>query len=321
MGPKQNSGRKVYFIRHKRTNSKSIHTENDIDDLKVHNKIGIFFENMPIDDVVTNHPKLNGSYPNSDIHYDPIGFNKIKNPSSKYESTYKSALRKIWQLGKDGGLVVSEYNNDVEFTIGEVLPNTRIETFIPNNAKHVIYVTLQLENPVRKEYSQYPVYLAVRPPYSTICNPKTPFFKDVIPAIYSNKPIPPKRKQLHYKMLEQMCVEYLRKVPFTSNQKLEYCILRPGKGAPMIDIAGVSTGGTMIYAQVKTDIISVTAHMAFIKFAKKNSKAKYIIFSEGVDNLKGKNKAVQYIDVDKVFDHFNNNKAGKDMINRMIGFS
>lgn len=313
MEPTKNNRLEVFFIRHKPAPaSQPGPTEQDIEALKKLARIAIFYENKPVNDVVENV-----NYVGNNIKYNEEVFTEFEDNCT----TYKSALNKIWRLGKHGGIVVSEYNKDAKCLIGIVQPNTRIEPFSRESSNFTFNVTLKLEKTVEIEYSKYPVYLAARPPFQTICNPTSSFFKTVIPAIYIDPlgKVQPTRRLLHPKMLEQMCVEYLRTVHFENNQRLKYCILRPGKNLPIIDIAGVSTDNRDIFAQVKADKIKPRALKEFRKFMKDPTHTIYIIFCEGVKN-RGTDKGITYIDVDTVFDHFNNNKEGKEMIRRMIGF-
>ena len=255
------------------------------------------------------------------------GQSKNTKAHESYNKKYKSALDYFWRLGKYGGLVVAEYNNDPYCLIGVVKPNTKIENF--NNKFNV---TIQLQDTEDIKYSEYPVLLAVRPSHGTICEPKTSFFINIIPRIY-NKTLNDllnidnltKRKLLHPKMLEQMCVEYLRRKAFKDDQILKYCILRPGKNLAKIDIAGVSSANKLVYAQVKANQIKSVDHEEFknlFKDKEENNDTINIIFCENIDKIEHKSENIIYIDIDKeVFRYFNEEdyNDGQEMIQRMIG--
>lgn len=297
---------KVFFIRH--TPYKLDRTTKDLDDLKKSNQIAIFYDNAPFDRVVKNI-----DYSGNRIEYIEEYFSNNRNLPN-YNKVYKSALNYMWFLGKNGGLVVAEYNSEGQCSIGRVLPNTKIEVF-----KEKFNVTLPLTKVIQIDYADYPVLPAVRPPHGTICEPHTSFFRDIIPAIFNNalSSIKIRRSLLHYKMLEQLCLEYLRE-----KKILKYCILRPGKTVATIDIAGVSFGGKTIYAQVKADHIDETEHKEFTDFVKDKKDTINFIFCERANEIKDKSDNTNYIDVDKdVFDFFNSTDEGKKMIKRMIGFN
>jgi len=285
----------VYFIRHKQD---ELFLKEEINRLKDKNKIAIFFDNKPLSEVTIENTGINKKF-----------FSSKKEGAVKY----KSALNFLCKIAKDGGIVVAEYNDEPEVLIGQVKPGTSLE---PSGK---IEVTLQLTKTKILKYSDYPVALAVRPPYGTICRPLAPFFQTIIPMIYNNTEsgIKIDRSLLHPKMLEQMCVEYLR-VKGVNGQILKYCILRPGKSLAIIDIAGISKDSKIIFAQVKANKISPEAHASFIEFASKNFKDTInVIFSENDPTLK-KHPSITYVNVDDVFNYFKIND--EEMIRRMIGF-
>lgn len=297
----------VYFIRHKikgRT----------FNDLKKAEKIAILFDEVPCGKVIVNFDKINGYY-DKEIEYNrPFFDNLIKARTKHYIQTYKSALKYIWNIGNYGGLVVAEYDNDFNCIVGMVNRNTKIESF--PGANNIYNITLQLTGVKKLNYADYPVLLAVRPPYSTICSPHTEFFKTVIPAIYNGKKISIKRYLMHDKMLEQLCLEYLRKFG-VNGEYLDYCTLLVGKNLKAVDIAGVSTSGRKIYAQVKTDAINSGAQKDFKAFVKNNSNGLNIIFSKGIGNATP-DPSIVYIDVDNVFNCFRAKSI--KMLKNMIGF-
>lgn len=300
----------MYFIRHK--HSKDFCTKEEIVVLKHNKRIAIFFEDEPFSKVVKNI-----DFSGDEIEYNEEYFKKHPNP------TYKSALKYMWTLAKYGGLVVAEYNSENECYVGRVKRGTKIVNF-EDKFKEKFRVTLQLSDVIKEpiDYSDYPVLPAVRPIKGTICEPQTSFFRVVIPAIYKGKlsSIKIERKLLHPKMLEQLCVEYLR-----DKDGLKYCILRPGKSLATIDIAGVSNDGELMYAQVKADHITQASHDEFKKFVNEDvdnddkEDAKCYIFCERAKEVKNRLGNIHYIDVDRVFDYFH--EKDENMIKRMIGFA
>jgi len=283
----------VFFIRHK---ADEHFPADEIQQLKDKNKIAIFFDNEPLSNVTLDGLDINPKY--------FLG----------KKGKYKSALNCLCGIAKNGGMVVAEYNNDSEALIGQVNPGTRLESF------GKMTVTLQLSKTQILKYGDYPVTLAARPPYVTICKPGAPFFQKIIPLIYNNDEnnIKPDRSLLHHKALEQMCVEYLR-TKGVNDQILKYCILRPGKSLAIIDIAGISKGGKKIYAQVKADKINPADHTSFINFVTDNIKETINIIFSKIDPVLKKHSDITYINVDDVFNYIK--EKDENMVRNMIGFS
>ena len=79
-------------------------------------------------------------------------------------------------------------------------------------------------------------------------------------AYFSGAKIPEKEalELLHPNMVEQLCVEYLRREGYSDFEKdtLDYCTLRPGKSLAIIDIAGRLESKRWLFAQVKNDSLS-----------------------------------------------------------------
>ena len=230
----------------------------------------------------------------------------------EYESNaHKTAVRYFLDLNEKGGLVVAHYGNDQYVTVGDISRGTQIEPFM--------HFRMSLEYTPKKtlHFADYPVLSTVWPQQGTMCIPRTPFFQEIVPAIIGNKPLKLERRLLHTKMLEQLCVEYLYKADL-GDDKLDYCILRPGKTAPVIDIAGVTCGGKKLYAQVKANKIGSVARNNFEEFVSESSLN--IIFSADLsDETIFSGKKITCVNVDEVFNHFHENKP--QMLKDMIGIN
>src|SRR5690606_18642507 len=91
---------------------------------------------------------------------------------ARTKKNFKQAFSLFKGLAQEGGIVVTEYNNS-EFYIGEVLPNTVIEPFNygkQNGELDDYYKTISLKNIKGPfQYSDYPLFSALRPPFVTIC--------------------------------------------------------------------------------------------------------------------------------------------------------
>lgn len=281
----------VYFIRHKIKNEDETPEINrkTILDIMRQKRIAIMFENEPwsmVFDTSAEKPK-----------------SKYFEQFTKENSTYRSALNYFFNISKKGGYIVAEYldgemqGNGYGAIVSRVLKGTQVESAAG------FQVTLQLDANFYEiiNYSKYPVLLAIRPPYSTICKPSRSTYKEFINfKLAGDVDFPLSLDLLHPEMAEQMCVEYLRSVG-VNGHKLSYCSLRPGKTLAVIDICGVLDNDKDVFAQVKNGNIENDALDAFVKFTQNNFDGVNIVFS------KDRNKArtnVVFVNIDDVFNHF-----------------
>lgn len=156
---------------------------------------------------------------------------------------------------------------------------------------------------VRKlRIEDYPVYLAVRPPYGTVCCPSSAFFTVCLPAIYEGRKIELDKKMLHSSMLEQLCEEYLRRVGF-SGEKMTHIVCKVGHSMSIFDIIGRSEKGKKFYAQVKSDREDETAAQYFAEY-KDDEQHCYLFFDDCLQTLGNR------VSTDEVFEYFRQNDAG-----------
>lgn len=158
----------------------------------------------------------------------------------------------------------------------------------------------------------YPVYLAARPPYTTVCRPQSCFFTCCIPVIYDGKPLKADVKLLHYKMLEQLCEEYLRRFG-VEGVRMTNTICKVGKSLSVFDIIGRLENGKKVFAQVKADREDDTAER-YLRLYKESDKACYLFFD---DCRAGENR--RRIAVSEVFGRFAESAWGRKMLADMIG--
>jgi hypothetical protein len=295
----------VYFIRHNDDDNM-----NNIYELEKNGLIALFYENISWKKVFNDGL----------INLEEIeGFTK-----SRYWQTYKGSLEKLYHLSKNGGYAFVEYNsgrglkND-KYGYGcvfvEVEKNTNISSSIS------FEVTLKYKKLEDVSYIDFPVLLAIRPPFSTICIPYRPTFAKIADYLLSGtKEIC--LDYLHPKMAEQLCVEYLREVSQKNTGKLSYCTLKPGGSTAVIDITGESYIGDIsmtIFAQVKNGSIIEDDLDRFQELCEVDADCYGYIFATE-EPLKKLNSNVSYIDLNEVFDHFNATKKGRLMLEQMIGF-
>ena len=293
----------TFFIRHK--------LKGDEKDLCDARRIAIDFENEHI--------------PGKQTDLDPDCF----------RGTYRSALNYMIRLRDQGGYVFAEYgegyigkrrSGDVGCILARIEPQDQFDAFNAPENDFTYQVTLKLDPSsigyVR--YSEFPVLLAIRPPFSTICRPSRTY-KQIAAAFFNRGKIPATKALdlLHPKMVEQLCVEYLRRRGH-ENDKLDYCMLRPGKSLAIIDIAGrLSSSGRKLFAQVKNASLSAD------RSSKLASQLESFIGESNTDNdvgvLFGRFEGsrdydgpISFVDLEEVFQYFREQR--ETVLKDMIGF-
>ena len=171
--------------------------------------------------------------------------------------------------------------------------------------------TLSFDDKKLKELriEDYPVYLAVRPPFATVCCPSSTFFTDCLPAVYEETKIKLDKKLLHSSMLEQLCEEYLRRVGF-GGEKMIHIICKVGHSLSLFDIVGRTEKGKMLYAQVKSDKEDDMAAKYFSEY--KDDKQRCYLFFDDCMQTNGNR-----ISTNDVFEYFKQNDA--QVLYDMIG--
>jgi hypothetical protein len=280
----------VYFIRHKVTDEVD---RKMILEVMRQKRIAIMFKNDPwiaVFDASAEKPSA-----------------KYFEHFTKKNSTYRSALNYFHKISSEGGYIVAEYldgempGNGYGAIVSRVLKGTQVESAAG------FEVTLQLDASFYEiiDYSKYPVLLAIRPPYSTLCKPSRNTYKEFINFKLADVVdfAEVSLDLLHPKMAEQMCVEYLRSVGVNGN-KLSYCTLKPGKTLAVIDICGVLYNDRDVFAQVKNGEIEKSDLEAFAKFTQNNIEGVNIVFSKDTDKAEPN---IVFINIDDVFNHFKAN--------------
>lgn len=214
---------KIYFIRHK------------------------FKELSPVIEGHCKENKCVAIHFNTEFHLDFSDYSE----EAKEKKNFKQAFSLFKELAQKGGIVVTEYNTS-EFYIGEVSPDTTIEAF--NYGQQIgesddYYKTINLQNIKGPfQYSNYPLFSALRPPFVTICG-LNDFSKNIILHLYRNTALALDVRNLHPKMLEQMCEEWLR-TDLAGELKIKFGLLQTGKTLPTIDIYARTSAGKDLLVQV-----------------------------------------------------------------------
>lgn len=290
----------TYFIRH--------NLKGDERDLCDAYRIAIDFENRPI------------SRKPSELDPDIRG-------------AYRSALNYMIQLRDHGGYVFAEYggyigrrrSGDIGCILAKIEPQDNFDVFNAHTNNFTYQVTLKLvpSSIGYIRYSEFPVLLAIRPPFSTICRPSRTY-KQIAAAFFNKEEIPATEalNTLHPKIVEQLCVEYLRREG-CNNDKLAYCTLRPGKSLAIIDIAGRLEDERPIFAQVKNASLSAnrSAELAsqlesFI--GKSNREDPVGVLFGKFDGARVYDGPISFVDLEKVFQYFR--EQDETVLKNMVGF-
>ncbi|MCP4289126.1 MAG: hypothetical protein GY792_32680 [Gammaproteobacteria bacterium] len=240
---------------------------------------------------------------------------------------FRTAFKRLKELGETGGLVMAQYETS-EFLIGHVEPGTRIEFWdVHENdsaAKPDYYKTLQVagkwEGPFK--YADYPLLMALRPPFVTIAN-MSEYSRNMIQHLWNSEPLQCIVDNMHPKMLEQMCAEWLRSPYAAKEHKIQYQILKTGKSLPVIDLYAKTKYGEKLFAQIThtTSPHSARNKAQKLKALSEDSSEENAALFFGREEIQAhvEKVGVKFIPVESVFDELKRDPNYKPMLEEMIG--
>ena len=232
-----------YFIRH--TEGLAVQDQ-DIEQLWKENKVAIHF------------PGLMAQENNS---FEPEDY---KDTNENNRGAY-AAMKVFKELNESGGYIWSEYRTHKSFVkIGII----RQRSADPFDAKYVQYEkgafhrdkgtptklkSLQMEccRPIDQKKNNYWYFILQRPPFLTISRWKV-IGNCLEQLVKDDKVTIDKFENLHYKIQEVVCSEFLRsgKLERENVPKLKHLLMQVGGPLADIDVGGYSDDGKMILAQV-----------------------------------------------------------------------
>jgi hypothetical protein len=188
------------------------------------------------------------------FHYANEYHEKIEDYTSfheGYERVFKITFNAFSRIGKDGVIVVFEYNDPDHFFIASVPKGQSIQPFEYTSTDYgsIIYKVLSYCNPKRFTYARHMVLLALRPIHGTVCQPSPPFQR-IVRHLYLGKDLKRSVQLLHPKFLEQLCENFLRSDFPPAEIRILYTFMKTGKTLPIVDIVGRDTSGRMMLVQV-----------------------------------------------------------------------
>lgn len=247
---------------------------------------------------------------------------------AKEKKNFKQAFSLFKELGQEGGIVVAEYKNS-EFYIGEVTPDTTIEAF--NYEKQSgkpddYYKILNLQNIKGPfSYSDYPLVSALRPPFVTICG-LNDFSKNIILHLYRNTALALNVKNLHPKMLEQMCEEWLR-TDLAGELKIKFELLQTGKTLPTIDIYARTSKGKDLLVQIthasgKSKVLAKAIKLKdYLTNRTGDRKSVGVFFAPAESERHLAEIDLVFISIESVFDQLIKSPDYREMLKTMIGIN
>jgi len=249
------------------------------------------------------------------IHFNDKAHKKFEDYSSKEKK--KPGFKEAWsifnQLGKNGGIVLAQY--DEYFIIGKVKKGTKVEFRNIGSKKGLKTYTFDRSKKILRKKCLNLV--ASLPRYRTITEVKK---TEVLIRAYYDKLIRKEKTKpiielLSPKLQEQMCVEWLRSELCDKSYKIKYLILKPGLDMEGIDIYGKTCGDKYLFGQVsytnnKKELGKKIE--ALNKLAEKGIKILFTLKKE--NNPKQGVKLVSMVDI---FSQLARNKDYKKMIQDM----
>lgn len=250
-------------------------------------------------------------------------FDEYTNPSKQFRKAYNIFKK----LGDKGGLVVIQYDTQ-SFYIGEINHGTPILPFnVANENEPTDYFkTISISKLSDKFfYADYPLFSAIRPPFATIAT-LNENSKNWIDHLYYKKPIEVLYSNLHPKMLEQMCEEWLRSDLSSEPYRIKYGLLKTGKTLPVIDIYAETKQGKYLCVQVTLGVDKKKL------FSKLKELSDYISSRQDSSNIIGlfisdenakhsidQFPSIEFLSARKIFDDLQKSATHGNMVSKMMG--
>jgi hypothetical protein len=176
------------------------------------------------------------------------------NPNDYDLRNHKEGIKTLNKLSNEGGYVCAEYWTVEGAVLGRIDPGTKIQLFEgewgTKKDRKAILKALPLTKVRRIQPSEYLIISSGRPRQGTIKIWRNS--SDRIKYLVENIPLKPELSNLSPTQQEVLCSEYLRYGLDTTGMlpTIESYLLPIGRTLIDVDIAGLSTKGQKIYAQV-----------------------------------------------------------------------
>lgn len=210
--------------------------------------------------------------------------NQSKNPDD-YPSGYaKGVVRRLKQLGREGGYVWAQYQGHHQVKVGMVRPGTPIRLkgakwkggVYPERRKgaRAVLKTLQLTSVRVVDPDQADQLPYTIPPNITMC--LWPTGGAILERLVRSLPLKPSYHSLSPSRQEALCSEFLRRHRVRGLPRLEYLLAPVGRTRKDVDIFGVTKRGRKLYCQV-THATLDRAHRKLEALRKYNSRRNVLV--------------------------------------------
>ncbi len=289
----QSNDAPIYFIRHKFNEAKK-----EVEVLQDNKIIAIHF-NAEYHETLTDY----------------------KDQSREFKTAY-SYFEKLRELG---GTVVVQYQTEF-FYIATIAADTPILSYnlkAHYNNEDNYLKTLKLSTfSERYSYAAYPLLSALRPPYVTIA-PLNPFAHNLVLHLKGERSLDLLVNNLHPKMLEQMCDEWLRSKYTPAEYAMPFELLRTGLTLPVIDIYAETLQGKTLNVQI-THAINASKVSAKAKTLADHMAGKPGEIGLFIGPEKSKEQVLQctslaFVSTESIFNTLAADADYKRMLEKMIG--
>lgn len=253
------------------------------------------------------------------IHFNDEEYTELEQFSNSAKTNkFLNAWKWFSELRQNAGIVVAQYQSNYCY-IGRVKPNTQV-VFLDELKTEGLYgyKTLKMVSPQKVDYCQFPLLSAIRPMYSTI-SPIAERNYDYIMYAYEKEDLKFDLKNMHYKIQEQMCEEWLRSEICPQEYRIKYCLLKTGEYMEALDIYGRTYSGKKLFAQVTfaKGRKAKKKKETLMTFASSNSIK--IMFSTEDETIAKSDHGIINISLLKVWEELSRNKKYNKMLKEMIG--
>jgi hypothetical protein len=261
------------------------------------------------------------------IHFTPEGHVEWSSYSeqAKKAKGFKRAFQALKDLGKHGGFVVAQYNPQ-HFQVGQVNRGTEIELYNygrEHGQQDNYYKLLKLaKRTAAYSYPRYPLLAALRPPYVAICK-MSDHSRGIVRHLWDGTPIERKLHNLHPKMLEQMCEEWLR-TDYADDYRIKYELLKTGETLPVIDICAETRSGHRLFVQVtfaegKQALSKARELKEYCDESASTMPTIGLFMGPEKQQDEVARLGLKYVSIESVFNQFDKTSFYGDMLDKMIG--
>lgn len=243
------------------------------------------------------------------IHFENLA---SSNPED-YKSAGRKALTKLNHYCESGAFVGADFRtiHKDAMLVGEIAPHSKVEF---ERANGEIYKVVQLKNPRKVLYSDYPLLLGIQPRQGTITG--WPSVKNYLSAIIKGDKIPFDVGSLIPHQLEVICYEYLR-----SKGIIDVLLMPIGRTLKDVDVWALDNKGFQVLAQVTHSKSNKDVSKKIDNLKQhKSADNKLIFFGPMSTNIQDED--ILFVSIESVFDTLSSDKTASSykMLCNMLGY-